>query len=109
MEQSSDIALTFITKPSMRSHCGRVTVTMPTPHPGIQVVMTKHQHSVGHDQENHFHHENVTVSQMLDDFMLVEVRCPVLRLPRGHEHNKAQMKNDRVTLTGNKRLTEMLK
>lgn len=55
----------------------------------------KHQHSVSYSQENHFHVENVTFSQMLDDFMLVQVSRPVQRPEQdfpGHEHNKPQMK-----------------
>lgn len=56
----------------------------------------KHRHGAGYGPDNHFHNENVTFSQMLDDFMLVEVRrsCSETRtrFPRGHEHNKPQMK-----------------
>lgn len=100
MKQSSDS--TFISQPAMCS----ITLWVSHIHNADATSRNttrydKHQHSVSHGHENHFHHESVTVSQMLDDFMLAEVRRPVLRRPRGHGHNKAQM-NDRVTLTGNK-------
>lgn len=37
----------------------------------------KYEHSVSYRQRNHFHDEHVTFSQMLDDFMLLEVGRPV--------------------------------